>query len=449
MTTNKRVNANASKLRMPRMVFNSIREIHTFAAFALKTPVSILSILICITLFAACNSLTPATPTANTLPPPSATPVIHPSPIPPTLVSPFLRMTNVQGFPEQSSISDLWISPQGDLWVATNTGLYAKDAGQNDNFSHIYNEPLKQIIGLQEDPYTIWALGADGNTIHAFRGNRQWIVYGSNEGWDPLPNGVYNDTPAVTADGTVWLATGRDELRRFNPASGTWSTLRASDLGFAPADPNYQGHYLTDAVVSPTGSLWVSDCIGMGDDFTGQGVRYYRDGVWESIPVTENQCVFEIERDVEGRMWVGGTSAILVYDSVTGSWTDIPVPPWERRQYILHIAFAPSGHLWIGTLLCGGASCDTSAFFIRQDDQWLPLLDVTTYSWAAPYVSFDSYQTAWACWEGVVYRQTTNGITEIGALQTDLCMAIVDGSGTVWVVAFDGNDVGLWEVDIP
>ena len=167
---------------------------------------------------------------------------------------------------------------------------------------------------------------------------------------------------------------------------------------------------------------------------------------WNPIPATEGQCVFDLERDANGRMWVGGTDAILVYDSVTGSWAKVAPPPWERSQYILHIAFDPSGQPWVATLLCGGASCATVAYFVRQDDQWLPLPDATGYYWPAPVIVFDANQTAWLCGNGTVYRQTSDGLTEIGTLQASSCVTAVDGDGTVWVAAFDGNDAGLWQV---
>jgi hypothetical protein len=409
-----------------------------------RTPTAPL-LLACAVLLAACIPATPVPPSADipTLTP--ATPTVQlPSVLSPT-PDPFRRMTAQQGLPEDAQINDLWIAPQGNLWVATDAGLYVGYPEQGGGFAHGYIEPLIQIIGLQEDPYTIWALGAEGATIHAFRGDH-WAVYGSDEGWDPLPGGVSHGGPAVTADGTVWLATGNDDLRRFDPVTDTWSSLRATDLGFTPADPDYQGHYLTDAVVSPNGSLWVSDCIGMGEGFDGQGMRYFRDGVWTPIPVTEGQCVFDLERDADGRMWVGGTDAILVYDSAAGSWSEVAPPSWERRQYILHISFDPSGQPWVATLLCGGASCETVAYFVRQDDRWLPLLDAADYYWPAPGIIFDAGGSAWTCWYGSVYRQTGTGLALVGTLQTGSCEVSVDGDGTVWVAAFDGDDAGVWQV---
>jgi hypothetical protein len=354
-------------------------------------------------------------------------------------------MTAMQAFPEGAQIYDLWISPQGNLWVAADSGLYVGFPEQGGAFAHGYNEPFKQIIGIQQEPYTIWALGVDGTTIHAFRGDH-WAVYGAKEGWEPFGGEIGIDPPAVTSDGVVWLATGADDLRRFDSVSDTWSSLQAVNLGFSPADPNYQGHYLTDALISPDGSLWVSDCIGMGEAFTGQGVRYYREGVWNAVPRTEGQCVFDLERDAEGRIWVSARDLLLVYDSISGSWSEISPPQWDRPQYILDVSFDSLGTLWISTLLCGGASCDTVAYFSYQGNLWLPRFKTEAYYYPAPGINFAADASAWLCWNGIVYQQEPDRLIEIGMLQTSSCKLVVDSDGMVWLGAFDGPDAGLWQV---
>jgi len=362
----------------------------------------------------------------------------------PSEAFPFRRTTAAQGFPEGAAIFDLWVSPQGQLWVATEAGLYfLREAGYE--FERDYAEPLIQIIGLQEQPPALWALGADGATIHARRGEA-WSVYGPAEGWQPLPGGVSSNAPAVTPDGTVWLATGGDDLRRFDPAVGTWSSLQATDLGFEPASEEYQGHMLSDALVSSTGSLWVSDCLGMGEGFQGQGVRYYSGGAWTPLLAAEGQCVFDLERDPEGRIWIGGTDVILVYDPASGAWTEIAPPPWERTQYIVDIFFGPAGAPWIGSLLCFGASCDGRADFFRLDDQWLPVLEPHSYFDPPPSIAFGPDGAAWVCLQGSIYAQAGGEFSQYGSLRTYRCEIAMDGSLSMWVAAMDGEQAGLWEV---
>jgi hypothetical protein len=274
------------------------------------------------------------------------------------------------------------------------------------------------------------------------------MVYGLDEGWDPLPGGVTSESPAVDRDGRVWLATGNDDIRVFDPGSRRWDTLQASDFGFTPADLEYQGHYLTDVVVSTAGEVWVSDCIGMGEGLAGQGVRYLHNSVWTAIPEVGDQCVHDLELDDRGRMYLAGTSAIPFYDPTLNAWGTISPPPWDRFQYIVDVDFTSGGTLVAGSMQCGGASCTTIAFFFRQGDAWLPLLASDEYWWPAPEVALGEDVDAWTCWDGLVYHQVGNADpVMVGGLHTSSCEVAVDSSGIVWVAAFNGADMGVWQVE--
>jgi streptogramin lyase len=357
---------------------------------------------------------------------------------------PFRRMTFTQdAFPEGTAIFDLWIDLQGNLWAATEAGLYVEWYG---GFTLIYEQPLTQVVGLQEDPYTVWALGADGATIHAFRGET-WTVYGPAEGWDPLPGEVSSDEPTVPSDGVIWLATGADDLRRFDPATGTWSSLRATDLGFAPADPDYQGHFLTDTVVLPDGSLWIADCIGLGEGFDGQGVRLLQTGAWAAVPGTEGQCIFELATDAAGRVWIGGEEALLTHDPVTGAWTELPLPPWERAQYITDLVFDPSGEPWVGLLRCGPACCDTFLLYAHQAEGWREVRATTAEAlYLIPSVAFGPDGTPWTCSLGEVMRWPGGVGETIGQIGYGRCEIIADDAGTLWIAILDQPGGGLWQV---
>ncbi|MBN2386599.1 MAG: hypothetical protein JXB85_06225 [Anaerolineales bacterium] len=353
--------------------------------------------------------------------------------------SPTSRLTRAEILPAGIAITDLWTTPSGDLWIASQIGIEAE--GQDD-FVQIYDQPVGNILGIDEGG-VIWALGPEAETIHAFDGTG-WVTYGPDQGWEPLVHAPPGENPVRDGQGNVWLATGQDDLRRLDPISGRWSSLTAVDIGFDPADENFQGHFLTDVALSSVGSIWVSDCIGMGEGFAGQGVRIFKDGAWSAIEATAGQCVHTLERDPQNRMWVGGTDVILIYNSTTGVWVAVEPPPWQRRQYITSLAFDPTGDPWVGTLLCGGASCDRMAYYFRHEERWLPLLEEGLDIWPAPGVAFDRTRVAWICWQGAIYRRTPETLEQVGSLQTGLCTIAADSRRTVWVAALNGDDAGLW-----
>jgi hypothetical protein len=184
----------------------------------------------------------------------------------------------------------------------------------------------------------------------------------------------------------------------------------------------------------------------MGEGFQGQGVRYNSGGAWTPLLAAEGQCVFDLERDPEGRMWVGGTDVILVYDPASGAWTELSPPAWDRTQYIVDILFDPAGSPWIGSLLCFGASCDGRADFIRLDDQWLPVLEPHSYFDPPPSMAFGPDGAAWVCLQGSVYAQAGVEFRRYGSLRTYRCEIAMDGSGSIWMAAMNGEQAGLWEV---
>jgi streptogramin lyase len=248
---------------------------------------------------------------------------------------------------------------------------------------------------------------------------------------------------ATDPQGNVWLATGSDDLRRFEPQAGRWMSLTATGIGFNAADPDYQGHYLADVAGSQSGAIWVADCIGKGEGFDGQGVRWLKDGKWNPILATEGNCVFDIEQDKAGRMWVGAPNALLRYDPVNGTWTEIPLPTWERPQIVISIDLDPAGDPWVSMYRCGGASCSDVVTYFLKNDAWLPLQAEGVMYMLPPSVAFSADGTAWVCSEGSVYHRTLEQAELIDTLNASACVIAVDGAGTVWV----GNAAGLWKLE--
>ncbi len=353
---------------------------------------------------------------------------------------PLQAVTGSDGIPS-GEIYDLWVSPEGVLWVASSSGVFLRSAG---GFQTIYDQPLSHIFG-EDDAGRVWGLWPGGERITAYDGSL-WNVYGSDQGWYAPVGDTFGDGLATDPQGNVWLATGGDDLRRFDPQSGRWISSTAVDIGFTAADPDYQGHYLTDVERSPSGSIWVADCIGMGEGFEGQGVRWFKNGNWNAIPDTEGQCVFDIERDAAGRMRVGAFDALLQYDPVSGDWTQIPLPAWDRRQIVTSLDLDPAGDPWVSILRCGGAGCFSTSAYFMKGGAWLPLLDEGTVYESPPSLAFSTDGTAWVCIQGNVYRRTPEEAESLAKLAAEACEVAVDGTGTVWVAVFRGADAGLWRL---
>jgi ligand-binding sensor domain-containing protein len=354
-----------------------------------------------------------------------------------TMAASLHLVTPAEGLPA-GEIRNLWASPGGKLWVASAAGIFAASEG---GWVGLHDGPADRLLGADAEG-RVWAVVEDGAAIAAHEPSGTWKLYGADEGWTPLPAPDYlspgpGDGLVTDPQGRVWWATGQDDLRRFDPQSQTWELFTAADLGFdPPEEEGYQGHFLTDVALSPDGDVWVADCIGMGEVYQGQGIRFTDGSGWSPLPFTAGECVLDIEVDATGRVWVGAFDALLRYDAAAASWSRLPLPPWERRQLVVNITLDAQGNPWVEAMRYGGAS---------------PLGDVARYhlengAWTVDFVgwfsnlAFGTGGEAWLCSEGSIYRLEGGEPQQVGSVPGSDCEIAIDGDGRVWVT----DHTGLW-----
>ena len=353
-----------------------------------------------------------------------------------------VNFQHAEGLPE-TSITDLYITPQQQLTIAGKSGLYMFFGNR---WESIYQGSVDKILGM-DGGKRLWILLDGGSRIAAYVENK-WRLYEADQGWRPLEDADYLspgivDGLATDQEGRVWLATGRNNIRRFTPSSGMWTGFRAEDIGFTPpADEGYQGHFLTDVIVSDSGKVWVSDCIGEGEGLSGQGIQRYDGESWQGTDFMKDQCVFDMEIDKSGRVWAAGFDALFQYDPSSGSWTSIALPKYDRRQIIANIQLDPLGQPWVEVYRFGGASpLGATARYHLENEQWV--LDLAPDVPSTSSIAFQK-ETAYICSEGKVYKVSHQQPEQIGKLDTLDCKIVVDSSGLVWIAAMEGPDAGLW-----
>ncbi|MBN2005939.1 MAG: hypothetical protein JXA21_21455, partial [Anaerolineae bacterium] len=387
-------------------------------------------------------------PTATPMPPtPTSTPGPTPTPLP---FEPVL----VEGVPAQT-IRHMWTSPQGQLWLATEEGILVYGDG---SWTTILASPSERILGT-DNAGRVWAILDGGAAIAVFDG-ATWASYGAAQGWlPPAPTpldaqgreittprfGVWGDVVTDWRAG-VWLATGRDELRHLNPQSGVWETFTATDLGFAPVEGAIPGHMLTDVALDSFGNVWVGDCVAYNETLRGQGARWFNGETWSGSRDTVEECVFDIEVDGGGNVWLGGRFALTRYDPAAQAFAQIALPQWNTYQAVSDLRFDGQGGLWVELWRTSGGSYTQRALFLLKDGVWH-----TTYQYAAgastPALQADG--TAWFCARSSVSR-ARGGTTESAPYWPEgeplpeeiSCQVAVDGAGRVWLT--DG--MRLWTV---
>jgi len=347
-----------------------------------------------------------------------------------------------------TNITDLWTDPDGKLWVATLDGIYIQSG---NGWSHtLEGTPVVKIGGVGK-PDQVWVFPSGGRTALAYEGGA-WKEYGSDKGWVPVPDDQYlapaiQDTLTVATDGAAWLATGLDDLRRFDSATGRWKKYSAAQVGFpAYNNPDYQGYFLSDSVVSGGGKIWVGACIGEGESLKGRGVVRLEDGNWRGIPAVENACVFDIEVNPDGVAYVGDFDRLFRYNPVSGNWTQEKLPAYDRSQLVERIDLDANAGVWVEVRRMGGASSfgGTAVYLFEEDFGWTTVYEPpqwTSYDFAISGDG-DVYFSA----GGAVFQWINRQPRELGTLDSGEVSLAVDGSGTLWAGARDGADVGLWKL---
>jgi hypothetical protein len=398
---------------------------------------------------------TPRAPTATpeptaTSPPPTqpatATPTTAPSPTPPagapTQSGP-LQLVDLIPPALLGQVTGLRADADGDLWVFATYGYALWRDGQWT----VQPSDRDQILIGVDDAERMWLfVEKDGSKIYFRDGGAALTL--ADAGWLPVPNPAPLEGQGVLTDkaGRVWLATEQD-VRAFD---GTrWTIFAAPDMGMPPPpDPDVFTMF-TLKLAEESGQIWVGECdwIGPGP-MGGGGARWFDGQAWRGAdsPVASG-CVFEIEEDSLGRVWVGLDADLWRYDPAADEWMRFgPPQPTERPRigYVADIAIDPTGEPWPLFALCGGASCVGEIVRYRlQDGAWTQIGDLN-YDMPQTLV-FDGAGTPWLLGGGM-YRVEANQPVKPLANPLAVQAVAVDGVGRVWVAGrqVDATDAALW-----
>ena len=351
----------------------------------------------------------------------------------------------VSGMP-QPEIMDIWVSPTGDLWLAAGTGLFTYNEQKWEQQLKI---PADDILGLDGNG-TLWVIIETGNRIAAYQ-NATWDLYDDSRGWETIDEYQYlypdfGDGLVTTPDGDIWFATGTNDLRHFNRNTAEWESLTAEAIGFSVIEDDwYQGHYLTDVALAADGSLYVSNCIGEGEGFSGNGIRRFVNGRWQALYDSENDCIMDMEVDSQGRIWAGAFDKILLFDT-SHVMTQITLPPYERRQVVAELSIDPSDDPWLFVLKYGGASIDGGQILYQYyNNGWINHFEPDFFP--STDLAFTSDGTAWFCDEFGIWKTNLDciGFLPVSPLGMS-CQIEADNDDHIWLAAQGKDIAGLWQL---
>lgn len=339
-------------------------------------------------------------------------------------------------------VTGLQASPDGSILLLSESG-YSRF--KNGAWTGYFTEEIGPLVGI--DPSgRAWAAARDGSQVAVWE-NDQWIPYGANEGWAPVPGTRGN--PVTTgivsgSDGDLWLATGFD-VRRFD--GNRWQVFTPEAMGMpVVGSPDLTSLY-TLVPISVTGELWVGRCDwGSSGPDSGGGIRKFNQGIWQEVdPSLSSGCVTSIHEDKEGNIWIGMDTSMLRYSPASSSVEPInfpPAPTGSRFGYVTDLAAGPDGDLWVSLGLCEEAICyGGEQLFHFIDGAWQQFGEPT--SAGGQKLLFDSTGQPWVVYGGSVYQVIDNSLQPVAGLVVQA--ATTGSSGEIWLVAQSSGPPTLWK----
>ncbi|USX15303.1 ATP-binding protein [Oxalobacteraceae bacterium OTU3CAMAD1] len=239
----------------------------------------------------------------------------------------------------------------GNLWIATASGLEMLPPGAA-KFLHLTprqgSAPANNITSLSVGPDgVVWA--------GAMAGLQAWRLDGATpKPLSPALSRPFGDVRVTVlmhdSDGTLWVGTQEDGLKRRDPTSGEFHSYRWDSLNRHGIGDNQ----ITALYQDRTGTLWVGNWYTGLDwvDLDSGGFERYTEssGV---LPGVTNSKVRAIAGAGDNKLWLGsgeGLTRLDVTKRTVESWhRDERDPAGLPGDVVIALATDLKGRLWVGT----------------------------------------------------------------------------------------------------
>lgn len=269
---------------------------------------------------------------------------VEPPPPPPQLT---VEAYNPAAQGLSADVWDVFVDSRKRVWLATNTGLWVKDAGSGsiwtyDDFNGIANRQTRSILEVGDKMFVAtWGGGFATADTAAINDSTMWTTIDEDDG---LTN---NKVADITSEGSinVWFATA-DGLSQYINDSRPLKNRWVSRNGLLGPDRVVRSVHRA-APVSSSRQVWICR--------QGAGIRILNFGSNPSLTPANsampewdvNEAVYDQFQDL---WWVAfPTSGLASVDMTTSTWTIYTTRQGLISDLCHSVAVQSDGTVWVGT----------------------------------------------------------------------------------------------------
>ena len=290
-----------------------------------------------------------------------------------------------QGF-EPAEASVAMIDREGNFWIGTRGLGLARWLGHGEWTNFTLSEGLPNAV--------IWAITQD-RSGQVWAGTQRGLAKGRRNGnawtWTVQPGTENEWIDRVHHDesGNIWYYSPRDGLNRVSPAG-----VRTV-YGLAAGVPKARA---TQILADDATGIWLATNRGLYHSEPGQ-IRF-TPAAFGDLPVP--QSVWAIRKDKRGNLWFGTRSGLYLLDLSASkpAWraftaSGSPSGAGLRDNWVMNLAAAPDGALWLGYRSAFGLTKVTYAGGQAAFEHW----DRST-GLPSDYSLFLGFDSAGRLWNG-------------------------------------------------
>jgi ligand-binding sensor domain-containing protein/signal transduction histidine kinase len=311
------------------------------------------------------------------------------------------------------NVSTVYEDRQGNVWIGTaNAGLNRLQQGRFTHFTTKDGLPKEPIRSIYQDRQGNLWLATQGGALCQLQ-NGRFVTYATT---DPL---IGNIIPPFYEDreGNLWLGSADHGLRR----------LRKEVIAFHSVDGQLSQTKPYPLLEDHAGDMWIGTL--------GGGLYRYKEGTFTHYPSPGGsyRTVSALFEDRDGRLWIGGTSALSSFKN--GRFVENKSRFGLTSELVRVILQDRAGRYWVGTdhglikYENERAAVYTAKDGLADDDVIALLEDHTGRVWIGTRGGLSRFQDG----EFVSFNEQ-NGLpsNHVRALYED-------ADGTLWIGTYDGG----------